>query len=141
MIRLLVVFLMVGGLLYLFYDNFDNPTVRVLQAVIEKEVPLSNMVVGVDQLGVSTNVMGKLTRQGAAGTSVVKMEDPEFNNSRLTELASNYKREAMALKMQVEMFANYAKVTMVRLEPNKPAARKVVRVNYDPQADKWNVAE
>ena len=142
MIRLLVGLVLVGGLLYLFYDNFDNPTVRVLQAVIEKETPLDNMVVGVDQLGVSTNVMGKLTRQGAGGASIVAVEDREFSNAKLTELATNYKREAMALKVQVEMFADYAKVTVIRLDPNKPATRKkVVQVKYNSQTNEWKVPD
>jgi len=87
-------------------------------------------------------VMGKLTRQGAGGASIVAVEDREFSNAKLTELATNYKREAMALKVQVEMFADYAKVTVIRLDPNKPATRKkVVQVKYNSQTNEWKVPD
>ncbi len=137
----LLFFIALGlGLLYLLYDNFDNPTLRAAEAAIDRYVPAtSNQVVVISKLGLPSNVASKLAKR-STGPAVVVVEDKDFTSARISEIAAQYGRTAIGLRMQVAMAADYASVTVTRIENGGTIAPQLLRVNYNSQKDSWAAA-
>ncbi len=135
--RLLLSLVLGFGILYYLYDNMDNPSLRALQAVIEREIGGSNMVVMLDQLGTPSSVSKKLVNKGVIMTSIVAVDNTDFNSRKLGEIANQYQRPAVGMRFQLEEKAGYTLITVIRLEANGTLSSKQVRVNYEAKADKW----
>jgi hypothetical protein len=134
------VLVLAGLALYYLYENFDNPTLRVVEAVLDNELSDKTTPILLNSLGLPSTVRDKLIRSGYGGSSFEAVPDAEFTGSRLNALSAKYGRAALGLKFQVEIVSGYARVTLVRLTSNGLATVKYFKVVYQPKEDKWVIS-
>lgn len=133
---ILILSLLLAGVYYL-YDNLDNPTLRVTQAALEHENFGSNTVIMLNKIGLPPHVVDKMAKQqGPNTTTIIPVEDTDFNQAMADQLAAKYGRVVVGVRVQVAIGPNYAKVELTRLG----GVLKSLTVNYDSKTDSWKVA-
>jgi hypothetical protein len=125
-----------AGLFY-FYDNMDNPTLRVAQAVLESDrFAGQNAVVLLYKTGLPSHVNDKLVKNPPLGTIIVLADDSDFTGTKVAELANKYPgHKLIALRLQVAMNSASAVVTYSYLG----GTPQYLTVNYDSKSDSWKI--